>query len=602
MQKVLFNPIDKNYKSEIGGGLKGVPQTFSVKVAKTEYVEGIHFCVQPENRATYNMLMSKVEEDDNYVKYSVDFSFVEQGLYWYCFSYWNGYKTVYISKGILGTAELTDHPHKWQETVYEEGDTPDFFKGKVMYQIFPDRFARAGEIKVRKGGIFHENWYDTPNYLPDKYGKILNNDFFGGNFEGIISRLDYLKSLNVSIIYLNPIFEAQSNHKYDTGDFEKIDEAFGGEKAFKKLLKECKNRDIKVILDGVFNHVGENSKYFNKGKIYEEQGAHNSKDSKYHDWFTFLHYPDDYLCWWGIQLLPAVNENVPSYSDYIAGDGGIIEKYMKMGIDGFRLDVADELPDDFLAKIRDKIKEINPNGVVIGEVWEDASNKIAYAQRRKYFTENLLDGVMNYPWKDGIIDFIKTNKSRWLYSEIIEIVNNYPSKNLHENMNILSTHDTMRILTALNGEERGDRTRAQIANVKMSQEERRKGLEMVKMAALLCYTLPGTPCIYYGDEIGMEGYQDPFNRMGYDYKNADENLLEYYKTLGKIREDSAFIKGDITLDDFVEGVISFTRGGKFKTIVNLSNEEIVLQSPLKDLITGNVITSVKSSAFALLEL
>ncbi len=584
MSIALYDPTSKKHRNNVGGALLCAPQTFIVYINKNEHVEGLHFSVRPECHNSYNILAEKVGEDGEYDIYSASFTFISSGLYWYCFSYWNGNRTKYISKSLTGLAEITDEPQYWQMTVYKDGETPSWYKGKVMYQTFPDRFNRSGEIKVRNGGVYHENWNDTPNYLPVN-GKVLNNDFFGGNFQGIIDRLDYLKSLNVSIIYLNPIFEAESNHKYDTCDFEKIDDAFGGEEKFKELIAECNKRDIKIILDGVFNHVGENSKYFNKSGKYDEIGAYNSKESKYYDWFTFLDYPDKYLCWWDIALLPAVNEEVKSYEEYITGENGIVEKYMKMGVWGFRIDVADELPDAFLQKIRSAIKRINPEGVIIGEVWEDASNKISYDKRRKYFVDNILDGVMNYPWKNAIIDFLRSGDSLWLYSEINELINNYPKKNLDMSMNILSTHDTKRLITALVGAPSEGKTKSELADIKLSDEAYRIGIELVKAAAILSFTLPGTPCIYYGDEIGMQGYSDPFNRRGYDYDNFNECLLDFYRNLSKIRNDSAFIDGNIELLPYKNGVIAYVRDNKFLVVVNRSDENFELQGCYKDLLT-----------------
>lgn len=601
MLTVLYDPTDKKYRNDIGGALLCAPQIFNVYIRRGETVEGLHLSIRPECHNSYNILAQKTGEEGEYDIYSASFTFISSGLYWYCFSYWDGFRTRYIGKGLTGLSEVTDEPQYWQMTVYKGGETPDWYKGKVMYQIFPDRFNRSGEIRVREGGIYHENWYDTPNYLPVN-GKVLNNDFFGGNFQGIIDRLDYLKSLNVSIIYLNPIFEAESNHKYDTCDFEKIDEAFGGEEKFSELLSECNKRGIKVILDGVFNHVGENSRYFNKAEKYPEIGAYNSKQSKYYDWFTFLNYPDKYLCWWDIALLPAVNEEVKSYEEYITGEDGVIERYMKMGVAGFRIDVADELPDAFLRKVRAAIKRVDPNGVIIGEVWEDASNKISYDKRRKYFIDNILDGVMNYPWKNAIIDFIKSGESLWLYSEINELVNNYPKKNLDMSMNILSTHDTKRLITALVGEPSEGKTRDELSRMKLSESQYKKGVEMVKAAAVLNFTLPGVPCIYYGDEIGMEGYSDPFNRKGYDFDHMNNELLTFYRELAKIRDVKCFERGDVKLLPYKKGVLAFTRGNEVLTVVNMSNEDYCLDGEYKDVLTGKSMLKIPPQGYAILRI
>lgn len=362
------------------------------------------------------------------------------------------------------------------------------------------------------------------------------------------------------------------------------------------MLLECKKRDIRVILDGVFNHVGMDSKYFNKTKLYDGIGAYNSKDSKYYKWFTFTKYPDKYLCWWDIKLLPAISENCASYVDYICGDGGIIEKYLKMGVDGYRLDVVDELPDEFLDELTKKVKETNKDAIIIGEVWEDASNKTAYGKRRKYFTSNQLDGVMNYVWKNAIIKFIKEGQSNWLYSDVIEIINNYPSKNLNCNMNILGTHDTKRIITELAGENEACLTVDEKANYELTEKQYKSGKKLLKLAAILQFTLCGTPSIYYGDEAGIQGYKDPFNRTTFPWGNEDMELLEFHKTLSKIRENKEYENGNLDLLPYTEGVIAFYRGGKFLTVVNRSDKDFELKGEFINLLTNKKETKVSKNS------
>lgn len=599
MNKVLFNPIQKDYRNEIGGAKLNAPQFLRIKIAKSESAEGVHIEIHPEFRAVYKLLMKKISEDETYETYEIKYTFIETGLYWYHFSYWNGQKTVYVSKGLRGEAVQLDYPLSWQMTVYQDKPTPDWWKGTNMYQIMVDRFNRAGEIKVRDGAYLHKNWNEDPHYKPID-GIDWNSDFFGGNFKGIEEKLDYIKSLGVDIIYLNPIFEARSNHKYDTDDFEKIDECFGGEKGFRELIDACNERSIKIILDGVFNHVGMDSKYFNKNGYYNTIGASQSKDSPYYPWFSFAKYPVEYESWWGIELLPAVNENNAAYIDYICGDGGIVERYMNMGIGGFRLDVVDELMNIFLDALTKKVKACNPEGIVIGEVWEDASNKIAYGLRRKYFTTGQLDGVMNYPWKNAIIEFIKKADSECLYREIIEIVNNYPKKNLDCLMNILDTHDTRRILTALVGKKRGNNTREEISTWKLTDEERELGKKLLKLATVLQYTLPGVPCLYYGDEAGLEGYRDPFNRRTYPWEKEDDELIEWYKNLGRMRKENPVVKdGEIILGRYIDGIIEYRRKselGELLVIVNRSRTPYSLEGIYYDYVRDKKVACVKPNS------
>ena len=402
-----------------------------------------------------------------------------------------------------------------------------------MYQIFPDRFFRCGNVTLEEGKWLHADWNEKPEYRMNSQGKVLNNDFFGGNLRGICAKLDYLEKLHVSVIYLNPIFRAYSNHRYDTGDYKKIDPMLGTEEDFAFLVNECKARNIRIMLDGVFNHTGDDSLYFNKYGRYDELGAYQSKDSKYYAWYNFTEYPNKYDSWWGIDNLPAVNESCPSYIDFITGDEGVLKYWLKYDLAGYRLDVADELPDEFIEKIRAAVKSARPEALVLGEVWEDASNKIAYSKRRRYFQGAELDSVMNYPLKDAIIHFITHNDTLMLRQTLAMLRDNYPKIVLDSLMNILGTHDTVRILTAFGGIPAKNKDEMNV--LKMDPEIRKKAIECVKIAALLLFTLPGNPCIYYGDEIGMEGYSDPFCRCPFQWDRIDSDLLSYFQKLAEIR-------------------------------------------------------------------
>ena len=448
-----------------------------------------------------------------------------------------------------------------------------------MYQIFPDRFFKSGEILVEKGKWLHRDWHETPEFRPNEKGKILNNDFFGGNFRGILKKLDYLQSLHVTVIYLNPIFRAFSNHRYDTGDYMQLDPMLGSEEDFSALVSECGKRGIRLILDGVFNHTGDDSRYFNKYGTYDEIGAYQSKDSKYYSWYNFRHFPDKYDSWWGIDVLPAVNENFPSYIDFITGENGVLRRWMKYPLGGFRLDVADELPDEFIAKIRSAVKSANGDAVVIGEVWEDASNKIAYSTRRKYFQGEELDSVMNYPLKDAIINFVVSGNTSLLRRTVGMLLDHYPKCVLDSLMNILGTHDTVRVLTALGGV--CAYNKEEMAVLKLSAEQRAVATERLKIAAILLYTFFGVPCIYYGDEIGMEGYSDPFCRNPFAWDLIDEDILSHYRWLGELRSRyTAFRDGDYRELYHDDNCIVFERRkGKEAviTVANLGNNKYTLR-------------------------
>ncbi len=464
--------------------------------------------------------------------FSLPITFSETGLYFYRFCI--GGHPFGCGKGRRGEFERES---EWQITVYDPAyKTPDWIKGTVMYQIFPDRFFRSGNISV-KGREVREDWGGQPEFRPNELGKVLNHDFFGGNLRGVREKLGYLQHLHVGTIYFNPIFESSSNHRYDTADYKKIDPLLGDEEEFRALVEDAESRGMHILLDGVFNHTGDDSRYFNKyGRYKEELGAHQSPDSPYFSWYTFRDFPDSYECWWGIDTLPAVNEKDEGYQNFILGENGVLRHWMKFKIAGWRLDVADELPDFFLKKIRDTVKAENPDAVIIGEVWEDASNKIAYDERRTYLQGGELDSVMNYPLKDGILNFLLSGSCNLLRETMAELVDNYPKQTLDCLMNILGTHDTPRVLTVLGGKPLENKE--EMAVTSLTTEERARGEMRLRMAALLQYTLPGVPCVYYGDEIGTEGYQDPFCRGCFDWNRTGGELEAYYAILGKLRTET----------------------------------------------------------------
>lgn len=421
-----------------------------------------------------------------------------------------------------------------QVTVYRDCfETPDWMKHGVMYQIFPDRFAKCKSYQappMTKNHRLRSDWGGTPDHGPDENGIVWNKDFFGGNLKGIEAELPYLQELGVTVIYLNPIFEAFSNHRYDTGNYKKIDPLLGTEADFRDLCQSAKQRGIRIILDGVFSHTGSDSVYFNKEGSYPEPGAYQSRNSPYYNWYTFQQYPDHYDCWWGIKTLPNVDELEPSYLDFILREeDSVVKHWLRCGASGFRLDVADELPDDFLDEMRIAVKSVDQDAVIIGEVWEDASNKISYGYRRRYLQGDQLDSVMNYPWKDAIIRYLTVDWDGVGLSKRIESIwKNYPDPAFRSLMNIVGTHDTARILTVLSG----------------NPKNYELGRQRLFLALLLWAFLPGIPCIYYGDEIGMEGEQDPFNRRCFDPDHAKLEISQFYKRILQFRKNIPIL-GDL---------------------------------------------------------
>lgn len=528
-----YNPLDRACKSYTGAFPTDTAVTFRI------YWKGDG--AMPDHLDARLVLSRDGEErkpismDRQSYGYSVTLRFHQTGLYFYYFRIGDDY----FGCGALrrGSFMPLKNLVSWQITVYDKQyRTPDWMKGGVMYQIFPDRFYKAGDLPIAQGKILRNDWGGLPNYRPNEFGKVLNNDFFGGNLAGITEKLDYLHDLGVTVIYLNPIFEAYSNHRYDTGDYLKIDPLLGETKDLDNLVSEAKARGIHIVLDGVFNHTGSDSRYFNQYNHYDSVGAYQSPYSPYFDWYTFHSYPDSYDSWWGIETLPAVNETSPSYQEFIFGENGVLKTWLKHGIGGYRLDVADELPDFFLEKLRKAVKDCNSEAVIIGEVWEDASNKIAYSKRRKYLQGHELDSVMNYPLKDAIISYVLSGNTKQLRETIDLLIDHYPKQTLDVLMNILGTHDTSRILTVLSGKTCSNKD--EMAVTFLTEREKASAKMKLMMAAVLQFTLPGIPCIFYGDENGMEGFIDPFCRRCYDWTKSDNELIAFYKQLGKIRQNN----------------------------------------------------------------
>ena len=525
--KLFYDPLDKACKSKIGAIARGIETTFSLYLIRGgEDFFSADYCtllLRRDGEVWEEFPMERIGE-----RFALTLRFNETGLYFYRFRV--GERN--FGRGLLRRGEL-DTDKEWQLTVYSENfTTPEWFKGGVMYQIFPDRFFKSGDCPVGEHKILRK-WGEMPYFRPNEYGQVLNNDFFGGNFNGIREKLGYLKGLGVTVLYLNPIFEAFSNHRYDTGDYTKVDSLLGTEEDFDALVQEADRQGIKIILDGVFNHTGADSRYFNLYGRYDSLGAYQSTRSPYADWYSFHPFPDEYDCWWGIRTLPAVNERSESYRKFILGEDGIVRRWLRHGIGGYRLDVADELPEFFLKELRKAVKEEAPDAVILGEVWEDASNKVSYGVRREYLQGSELDSVMDYPLKNAIIHFVRTGNTAGLRETLAMLRDNYPAPALNCLMNILGTHDTPRILTALCCEELADKE--EMARTFLSDEAKRRGKELLKTAALLQFTLPGVPCVYYGDENGMEGYADPFCRGCYDWEHPDEELRGFYSKLGALR-------------------------------------------------------------------
>ncbi|MBQ8533608.1 MAG: glycoside hydrolase family 13 protein [Clostridia bacterium] len=573
---MIFSSVDKFHKSVIGAVAEGT--TLRLRLCLPSDCVSAAFI-----NLTYNGQTKKLPLYLDGVYWQIDLPFYSPGIYLYNFEYYNN-GSAFLYQLYMGDnfeAVPCAYGPKWQQTVYSaDYTTPDAFKKGVVYQIFPDRFYNSG---TKKDNPFTDryiaDWNDPVAFSQDGSSKRqLNNDYYCGDLKGIEQKLDYIKSLGASVIYINPIFEAHSNHRYNTADYKKIDPLLGDENDFTSLCNAAHKMGIKIVLDGVFSHTGSDSIYFNLEGRYEG-GAYNDEASPYRDWYTFGT-NKFYHSWWGIKTLPEVNE-MSSFCEYICGDNGILEYWLERGADGFRLDVADELPDEFIKRLRKKIKSINPNALLLGEVWEDASNKESYNTRRQFLYGKELDSVTNYVFKNAVIDFCLYGDAHTFKHRIAQVVQNYPKCSLDCAFNLLGTHDTERILTRLGGVSCDGRSREWQSKMTLSTEQYKKGVSLLKIAAVLNYTLPGMPLLYYGDEVGVEGYSDPFNRAPYPWGKEDNQLLQHFQKLGELRYlASPLDSGRYKELYFNKGCAVFAREDKTHVLVvavNAGNDRQELQ-------------------------
>ena len=441
---LLFDPRDERYKSPYGAVSAGTV---------------VHFALRPERAQAFSraVLTARFESRANeLVRIFLPWSGRDGERDVFAGSLPTGdyVGLIFYSFRLEGLDGRTRTLGEYQLTVYDGCEqVPAWFGEGTCYQIFPDRFRRSripDPGGMVGGRSVHAAWQEEPEYRPDARGEVRNRDFFGGDLKGVLEQLPYLQSLGVETLYFNPIFEAAENHRYGTADYEHVDPMLGCDADFSALCRAAHARGMRVILDGVFNHTGFVSRYFNGDGFYPQPGAAQSQQSPYYPWFHFQHWPDRFDSWWGIYTLPAVNEGEDSYRDYIIrGEHSIVRRWLQAGADGWRLDVADELPDDFIHGIHAAARQAKPEAVIIGEVWEDGSNKIAYGVRRRHILGGHCDGLMNYPFRNALLSFL-LGEDAFRFRQAMETLReNYPPFAWRSAMNFLGTHDTPRILTLL---------------------------------------------------------------------------------------------------------------------------------------------------------
>lgn len=558
--RIHYNSRDPQHKTPFGTLRRGELCKMTVFVPINVGAVGVSLILEdPDGQLCKEVSFVLSREEGDYGHWQGAFT-MESGLYFYWFRiHKEGDSFRLFRQGSQTNMEQGD---KWQLSFLPEDFTvPEYAMGSVMYQILPDRFYKSGDCDLTEKlqpFTIHENWDDLPRYGPDEEG-YWNNDFFGGNFQGIREKLPYIKELGVGILYLNPIVMAFSNHRYDSGDYKRPDPMLGTEEDFRQLCADAHALGIRVILDGVFSHTGDHSRYFDSRGFFGT-GAVSDPDSPYRSWFQFKDYPHDYEAWWGIRSLPCVNELDPGYLDYIIEDeDSVVAYWLSLGADGFRLDVADELPDEFILRLKKRIRSIKPDAFLLGEVWEDASNKRAYGVSRRYFVDGELDSVMNYPWRKGILDFVQGTDDGTAFGEtVMALAENYPPQVLHCLMNLLGSHDKPRILTVLGDD--FDGSKEEKATRRLSDEDYIAAREKFLMAAFLQYTLPGMPSIYYGDEVGLEGFEDPYCRRTFPWGKEDKTLQTFFCALGELKNGEISLqRGTVRIAEAGKGRVSFVR-------------------------------------------
>lgn len=559
---------------------KGSEANFSILISSHLAITKIEAQLRSDHNSEVHLSytlnwVNSIEGWDNF-SIAIPTQNLDVGLYWISVCAYT-VNSVFYTHSDGDSFYLSKDIHKQsaiQLTVYDRKyPTCDWLSGGIIYHIFVDRFARGTATPVADGAMLCTNWENPHVQYPAYPGAPLkNNQFFGGNLSGIIEKLPYLKSLGVSCLYLSPIFKAKSNHKYDTGDYMQIDPSFGDTAVFADLIEKANSNGMRIILDGVFNHTGDDSRYFNRHGSYNDLGAYQSQSSPYASWYFFKNFPDDYESWWGIEILPKLNLKAPDCRNYFLSENGVVAHYAKLGIGGMRLDVADELDDDFIRTVKKRLAQANPDNVLFGEVWEDASNKIAYGTRKTYYLGDELDGVMNYPLRSGILSFLKEGKTEPLQYALGQIIKNAPNEIANLQMNLLGSHDTERVLSALGDISFEGKTNDEIAEMSMTLQQRKKALSLLKMAYVIQATVPGIPSIYYGDEVGMEGYKDPFNRLPFPWHSIETDLFEHYQAVGMIRrENSVYRNGEFKLLKIDPKTLIFSRKTETESFISAIN-------------------------------
>ncbi len=564
---VQFDSRSLQHKAPFGAQITNTPLSFSfsalpgissaIMVIEKRRLEGNQEVLE---YAAVDRVPMKKQQDGLQERWSAQANFEEIGVYGYYFEIRIGEKTYLYQNNrdeipwtrergtngigvIAKTSENTKSIRRYRQTIFSaDYHVPGWAKEVVYYYIFPERFRNGTQTNDPKVGItryhdhtveVHPQWLGIP-YKPntnDGSDTYYNNDFFGGDLTGIIEKLDYIADLGANTIYMTPIFHAVSNHKYDTADYKSVDPHFGDNDDFKKLCAEASKRGIRILLDTSLNHTGSDSIYFDRFGNFKINGAFADAKvntaSPYADWYSFdttkIDPEQQYKGWVGVRDLPELNKSSASFRNYAFGaDDSVMKQWLKFGASGWRMDVAPWVPDEFWREWRRAVKAYDPHALTVAEGYFDSS---------KFFLGDMFDTTMNYIFRNAVIDYANGKSALDAYRNIEFMREAYPEQSFYALMNLLSSHDQPRTLHVLGYQA----INAEVAAIAAARQK-------LKLAVFFQMIFPGAPAIYYGDEVGMIGGEDPYNRAPYPWADKggkpDVELLAEFKKLIKLRKDN----------------------------------------------------------------
>jgi len=533
-EKIVHNSYDNYYRTPFGAIETGGKVKFRLKLIPEENEEVVRviFHIRGEDKDFQEEMSAQKQNDFLVFDLTTSVPVIPQLMFYYFEVNTSQGKFYYgcREKNTGGEGACFQKiPNGYPLTVYNSDlKTPDWIKGANIYQIFVDRFFNGREDKwvfcPKQNSLIHAHWENDPLYIKDDQGEISRWDFFGGNLKGVEKKLPYLDDLGIDVIYFNPLFKAPSNHKYDTEDYHKIDEMFGGEEHFTSLINEASKYDIKIIIEGVFNYTGKNGKYFNKNGSYNTRGAFQSRKSTYFSWYNFYHHPHEYECWWGDEGLPRLKTEDKSLQEYIIFDSDSVLKYwQKKGIRGWMLDSCSALSPEFIEnfhKVNHSSQENEVDNVLLGDIPAEYDNLTG--PLGSIILRGKLDSLVSDRLRNILLDFFNEKYGvKRLYSLLLEIYEVFPEEMFFSLIHRIGGHNLSRILSEI--------------KQRSGQNQENNAVKKLVQLITCFYTFPGAPLLYYGDEAGLEGAEDPKNRGTFPWGNENEYLQEKYGELLALR-------------------------------------------------------------------